>query len=161
MLVIPSIPSIPSIPFSFRLTVSRLFLLLHPRLLLLLLLLMLPDLRRSLSLYLRLLLLLLLYMRLQLLTLLHLRLLRRLLRFLHLRRRLFPDIRPLLEFLLPLLFQFTYLLLWARLIFLDSPRPVPFPMPVIFPALPVTLKLLLGDPFIVPSVSVPVLGPVK
>jgi hypothetical protein len=73
-----------------------------------------------------------------------------------LRLPLLLNFRPPFILLLSLLSQFLSLLLWARLIALDTPGSSLFPMPIIFPTLPVLLKPLVRNPFIVPSVSVPV-----
>jgi hypothetical protein len=66
------------------------------------------------------------------------------------------NLRPLLILLLSLLSQCLSLLLRQRLIVLDAPRSLLFPMPIIMPALPVLLKLLGRNRFIVPPMPVPI-----
>ena len=66
------------------------------------------------------------------------------------------NLRPLLILLLPLLSEFLSLGLRSRLIALDAPSSLPFPMTVSMPALPVLLKSLGRNPFIVPPVPVPI-----
>ena len=66
-----------------------------------------------------------------------------------------PNFRPLLIVGFPLLSEFLSLVLRTRLIALDAPGPLPFPMVIRLPALPVLAKLLVRNPFIVPRVSVP------
>jgi len=67
------------------------------------------------------------------------------------------DLRSLLILLLPLLSQFLALWLWSRLIALDVPRSLSFPMSSFLPALPVLLKSLVRNRFIVPPVPVPIM----
>ena len=67
------------------------------------------------------------------------------------------DLGSLLILLLPLLSQFLALWLWSRLVALDVPRSLPFPMSIFLPALPVLLKSLVRNRFIVPPVPVPIM----
>ncbi len=55
----------------------------------------------------------------------------------------------------PLMPQLLPLLWWSRLIPLDTPGSVPFPMSTALPAPPALLKSFRGDPLVVPSVPVP------
>ncbi len=70
------------------------------------------------------------------------------------------NFRPLLIFSLSLHSYFLPLLMLSRLIGLDAPVIVPFPMSIIMPIFPVVLKLSIRNPFIVPRVSVPIMGSV-
>jgi len=70
------------------------------------------------------------------------------------------DLRSLLILLLPLLSEFLSLCLGARVIVLDAPRALPFPMALLLPALPVLLQALGRNPLIVPRVPVPIMGSV-
>jgi hypothetical protein len=66
-----------------------------------------------------------------------------------------PDFRPLLIVDFPLLSEFLSLAFRARLIALDTPGSFPSPIVIRLPALPVLMKLVVWNLFIVPSVSVP------
>ncbi len=153
----PFVICIASVRFFLRLLVlcSPLVLLGLPRLLgplsLRLLGLLLPL--RVLRLFLRLLTLRLVLLRLWLVPLRPLRLLA--VRALYLGLLMLPNLRPLLIVGFPLLSEFLSLLCRARLIALDTPGSLPFPMVIRLPALPVLVKLVVRNPFIVPLVSVP------
>ena len=67
------------------------------------------------------------------------------------------NLRPLFVLLLPLMSEFLSLLLWSRLIALDAPGSLPFPMSIIIPPLPVLSTSLVRNPFKVPSVTVPIM----
>jgi hypothetical protein len=108
---------------------------------------------RVLRLFLRLLTLRLVLLRLWLVPLRPLRLLAA--RALYLGLLMLPNLRPLLIVGFPLLSEFLSLLCRARLIALDTPGSLPFPMVIRLPALPVLVKLVVRNPFIVPLVSVP------
>jgi hypothetical protein len=56
--------------------------------------------------------------------------------------------------------QFLALLLRSRVIALDAPVSLPFPMSIIMPAPPAVLEAFVIYPFIVPRVSVPVMASV-
>ena len=71
------------------------------------------------------------------------------------RLLMLPNRGPLLILRLPLTSEFLSLLLWSRLIVLDAPSPLPFPMSIITPALPVLLQSLVRNPFVVPPMPVP------
>ncbi|NJD55580.1 MAG: hypothetical protein FIA94_04145 [Nitrospirae bacterium] len=68
-----------------------------------------------------------------------------------------PDLRSLLILFLPLMSQLLPLFLWPTLIALDAPGLLPFPISITVPVLPVTVKSLVRNPFIVPAVSVPIM----
>jgi hypothetical protein len=70
---------------------------------------------------------------------------------------MFLTLRPLSILLFPLLPHFMPLFIRERLIFLYIPGPFPFPTLVSLPVLPILLKSLMGDPFIVPTVPAPVM----
>jgi hypothetical protein len=70
------------------------------------------------------------------------------------------DLGPLLVLLLPLQPYCLLLALRSGLIALNSPGPLLLPISVIMPAFPVLLKLSIGDPVIMPRVSVPVMASV-
>lgn len=70
------------------------------------------------------------------------------------------DLGVLSILLLPLLSYLLSLLLRSRLVVLDAPGSMSFPIPGVIPALPVLLELPAGYPFVVPSVSVPIVVPV-
>ena len=73
------------------------------------------------------------------------------------RLLMLPNLGPLLILRLPLTSEFLSLLLWSRLIVLDAPSPLPFPMSIITPALPVLLQSLVRNPFVVPPMPVPIM----
>jgi energy-converting hydrogenase Eha subunit A len=56
--------------------------------------------------------------------------------------------------------QLLSLVLRARVIALDAPVSMPFPMSIIMPAPPVAMEASVIDPFIVPPVSVPIMASV-
>jgi hypothetical protein len=67
------------------------------------------------------------------------------------------NLRPLAILPFPLLSQFLSLLLWWGSIALDSPRSLLFPISIIVPGLPVLMKVLVMNRFIVPPVAVPIM----
>ena len=70
------------------------------------------------------------------------------------------NLRPLLIHLLPFTPQLLSLLLWPRVITLDAPGSLSFPMSVSLPGPPVPMQSLRGDPLIMPRVPVPIALPV-
>src|SRR5512143_20101 len=70
------------------------------------------------------------------------------------------DLGHLSRPLLSLTSQFLSLRLRPRLIALNAPSPLSFPISIVIPVPPVMLKSSLGDPLIVPPVSVPITVPV-
>src|SRR4030042_1597693 len=67
------------------------------------------------------------------------------------------NLRPLLILLLPFMSYFLSLLLGSRLIALDTPSSLSFPMSIFMPPAPVLLKPLVRNSFIIPAVPVPIL----
>jgi hypothetical protein len=67
------------------------------------------------------------------------------------------NLGPLLILLLPLMSYFLSLVLRSRLITLDVPSSFPFPVTITIPVLPVTMKSLVRNSFVIPLVSVPIM----
>src|SRR4030042_3566312 len=68
---------------------------------------------------------------------------------------MFPDVRSPCIFILSLPSYFLLSLLWKRLISFHVPFSFSFPISTAIPTFPVLFKLLVGNPSVVPSMSMP------